>query len=57
MEKKSIQRRLINRKRFNTSVDIELLDKLDKLSLETQIPKSKLIDKSLKLLFKEYEEE
>lgn len=57
MKKNSTQRRLVNRKRFNTSVDIELLDKLDKLSLKTEIPKSKLIDKALRLLFKEYEEE
>lgn len=57
MKKNSTQRRLVNRKRFNTSADIELLDKLDKLSLKTEIPKSKLIDKALRLLFKEYEEE
>ena len=55
MTKNSTQRELVNRKRFNTSVDIELLDRLEKLSKNTDIPKSKLIDRALTLLFNEYE--
>lgn len=54
MNKNSTQRELVNRKRFNTSADIDLLDALDELSKETMIPKSKLIDKALELLLKEY---
>lgn len=46
--------RLVNRKTFNTSVDKDLLLKLDELSKETMIPKSKLIDKAIELLLKEY---
>lgn len=46
---------LVNRKRFNTSVSIDLLDKLESLSKKTDIPKSKLIDKAIKLLLKEYD--
>jgi metal-responsive CopG/Arc/MetJ family transcriptional regulator len=55
MDKKSTQRELVNRKRFNTSVDINLLNSLDDLSEKTMIPKSKLIDKALELLLKEYD--
>jgi metal-responsive CopG/Arc/MetJ family transcriptional regulator len=55
MDKKSTQRELVNRKRFNTSADINLLNSLDELSKETMIPKSKLIDRALELLLKEYE--
>lgn len=56
MDKKSTQRELVNRKRFNTSVDIALLNDLDELSERTMIPKSKLIDRALELLLKEYSE-
>ncbi|MGG7200783.1 ribbon-helix-helix domain-containing protein [Clostridium butyricum] len=55
MDKNSTQRELVNRKRFNTSADIDLLTALDELSKETMIPKSKLIDKALELLLKEYD--
>lgn len=55
MDKKSTQRDLVNRKRFNTSVDITLLTSLDELSERTMIPKSKLIDRALELLLKEYD--
>jgi metal-responsive CopG/Arc/MetJ family transcriptional regulator len=55
MDKKSTQRELVNRKRFNTSVDINLLNSLDELSEKTMIPKSKLIDRALELLLKEYD--
>ena len=54
MNEKSTQRELVNRKRFNTSVDKQLLENLNKLSKETLIPKSKLIDRALELLFDEY---
>lgn len=49
--------RLVNRKTFNTSVDKDLLSKLDLLSKETLIPKSKLIDKAIELLLQEYKKE
>ncbi len=45
---------LTTRKRFATTVDKKLLKKLDKLSEETRIPKSKLIDESIELLLKEH---
>lgn len=56
MENKSPQRQLVNRKRFNTSVDIELLANLDELSSRTLIPKSKLIDRAIELVLEEYKD-
>ena len=54
MNEKSTQRELVNRKRFNTSVDKDLLIELDELSKNTFIPKSKLIDRALELLFEDF---
>jgi len=45
---------LKNRERFTTTVDIALLKELRELSKETMIPISKLIDKALINLLKEY---
>ena len=42
------------RVRFTTSIDLDYNNKLDKLSEETMIPKSKLVDRALELLFNEY---
>lgn len=56
MTKNSTQRELVNRKRFNTSADKELLERLEELSKRTDIPKSKLIDRALILLFKDFED-
>ena len=56
MNKKSTQRELVTRKRFNTSVDKDLLTRLDQLSEDTLIPKSKLIDSALILLFEKYKD-
>ena len=56
MTKNSTQRELVNRKRFNTSAYKELLEKLEELSKRTDIPKSKLIDRALILLFKDFED-
>ncbi|MEG0297444.1 MAG: ribbon-helix-helix domain-containing protein [Clostridium sp.] len=55
MDKQS-QRRLVTRKRFNTSIDIELFEQLDKLSERTLIPKSKLFDKAIELVLEEYKD-
>lgn len=41
---------LKNRVRFSSSVDLELHDKFCELSNQTSIPKSKLLDKAIKLL-------
>lgn len=38
------------------SVDKKLYEELNKLSKETYIPRSKLLDKAITLLLKEYEE-
>lgn len=46
---------LKTRQRYTASYDKELLDKLKNLSKETMIPLSKLLDKSIQLLLKEYE--
>lgn len=43
---------LKNRERFTTSVDSKLIKKLKKLSEETKIPMSKLVDEALEDLFK-----
>lgn len=45
---------LKNRERYTASFDSELLAALKKLSKETMIPLSKLLDKSIELLLKEY---
>lgn len=37
-------------KRFATTVDKKLVKKLDELSKETRIPKSKLIDETIELI-------
>lgn len=46
---------LKNRVRFTSTIDFELQDRLRKLSDRTMIPQSKLIDKAIKLLLKEYD--
>lgn len=46
---------LVNRQRYSSTFDIELLEKMKKLSKETGVPMSKLLDKSMELLLKEYE--
>ena len=51
---KSKYRELKTRVRFTTSIDLDYNNKLDKLSEETMIPKSKLVDRALELLFSEY---
>lgn len=45
---------LKNRTRYTSSFDIELLKELKVLSKATMIPVSKLLDKSIELLLKEY---
>lgn len=45
---------LKNRQRYSASFDKELLAGLKDLSKETMIPLSKLLDKSIELLLKEY---
>ena len=46
---------LKNRQRYTASFDKELLIGLKELSKETTIPVSKLLDKGIKLLLKEYD--
>ncbi|EDT27317.1 ribbon-helix-helix domain-containing protein [Clostridium perfringens] len=48
---------LKTRIRFSTSVDIKLAEKLENLSSETRIPKSKLIDEAIELLLKNHNKE
>lgn len=48
------ERKEVNRTRFSTSVDIKLLETLNNLSKETRIPKSKLVDMALEMLFEKY---
>ena len=45
---------LTTRKRVTTTLDKELLKKLDELSKETRIPKSKLFDKAIEDLLKKH---
>lgn len=44
-----------NRVKQGITIDKDLWEQLNALSEKTMIPKSKLIDKSLSLLFDEYE--
>lgn len=46
---------LKNRTRISNAVDTELYEKLQQISKETMVPVSKLLDKALALLIKEYE--
>ena len=48
-------RGLKNRTAISNAVNTELLEKLRKLSEETMIPMSKLLDKAIELVLKEYE--
>ena len=57
MGENSRYRELRNRIRLSTSIDIEVNKKLNKLSADTLIPKSKLLDKAIELLLKEYYDE
>lgn len=45
---------LKNRTRISNAIDSELLLKLRELSKETMIPLSKLLDKGIELVLKEY---
>ncbi|MBA1335839.1 MAG: hypothetical protein HPY66_1657 [Firmicutes bacterium] len=45
---------LKNRERFTSTLDKRLLIELQKLSGETMIPMSKLIDKAIEQLLKDY---
>lgn len=46
---------LKNRTRISNAVDSKLYERLQQISKETSIPVSKLLDKALILLVKEYE--
>lgn len=50
------KRKEVNRTRFSTSVNKKLLESLDELSKTTMIPKSKLVDLALEMLFEKYNE-
>lgn len=45
---------LKNRVRYTNSIDINLLNQLKELSDTTKIPQSKLLDKAIELLLKDY---
>lgn len=47
--------KLVNRKKLGSPVKIENAEKLKELSEETMIAQSKLLDRALELLFKEFE--
>lgn len=48
--------KLVNRTKLGDAVKNELYDKITELSKKTQIPRSKLLDRAIELLLKEYEE-
>lgn len=48
---------LKNRIRYSSSFDIELLEGIKKLSKETGIPISKLLDQGMKLILEKYKKE
>jgi len=45
---------LKNRERYTNSIDSKLLGRLKKLSLETKISQSKLLDEAIELVLKKY---
>ena len=54
MKDNKIKDTLVNRQRYSSTFDIDLLKKTKDLSNETSIPMSKLLDKALELLLREY---
>ncbi len=46
---------MVNRVRFTSSLKKELMPQLDRLSEQTRIPKSRLIDEAIEDLLKKYE--
>ena len=47
--------KLVNRTRFISSLKYELVPQLAKLSEETRVPKSRLLDEAIEDLLKKYE--
>lgn len=47
--------KLVNRKKLGSPVKKEYAERLKQLSEETMVAQSKLLDRALELLFKEYE--
>jgi hypothetical protein len=47
---------LKNRVRIGNAVDKKLFEKLKQLSMETMIPMSRLLDRGIELILREYEE-
>lgn len=47
---------LKNRQRYTNSIDNELIGRLKKLSNDTKIPQSKLLDEAIELVLKKYGE-
>ncbi|MBS3811956.1 MAG: ribbon-helix-helix domain-containing protein [Halanaerobiales bacterium] len=47
---------LKNRTKVTTTIKNELVEKLDTLNNKTRIPKSKLFDEALELLFEEHDD-
>lgn len=48
--------KLVNRKKLGSAVKTEYADRLKQLSEQTMIAQSKLLDKSLELLFEYYKD-
>ena len=46
---------LVNRDRFVSSLDKELVDPFKELSKKTRVPKSRLLDEAIEDLLKKYE--
>lgn len=47
--------KLKNRTRMSTALDTELWERLKKVSSETMIPMSKLLDKGIEMILQKYE--
>jgi len=45
---------LKNRQRYTNSIDNSLIEKLKKLSSDTKIPQSKLLDEAIELVLRKY---
>ncbi len=46
---------LVNRTRFTSSMKNELMEQFNQLTVQTRIPKSRLIDEAIEDLLKKYE--
>jgi metal-responsive CopG/Arc/MetJ family transcriptional regulator len=54
VKEKGFKKGMRTRKALGSTIDADLYDELDRLTRDTRIPKSKLLDEAIELLLKHY---